>query len=154
MFAATLHARLAGSSKPDLVPDRTGFIEDFCNSAERAGASPDGVREVKPVSEPRDLAAGPSPLDLAILRLDRALVGLEQRLDGRTRPAEVARNDLFDHDSSQLAAQLQAAQARERELVMAGQEASRALAQAMMDIENALSLNAVMAQDFDDDGED
>jgi hypothetical protein len=66
----------------------------------------------------------------------------------------VARNDLFDHDSSQLAAQLQAAQARERELVTAGREASRALAQAMMDIENALSLNAVMAQDFDDDGED
>ena len=106
------------------------------------------------MSEPRDLAAGPSPLDLAILRLDRALVGLEQRLDGRTRPVEVARNDLFDHDSAQLASQLQAAQTRERELVMAGQEASRALAQAMMDIENALSLNAVMAQDLDDDGED
>jgi hypothetical protein len=66
----------------------------------------------------------------------------------------VARNDLFDHDSAQLASQLQAAQTRERELVMAGQEASRALAQAMMDIENALSLNAVMAQDLDDDGED
>jgi hypothetical protein len=105
------------------------------------------------VSDPRDLAAGPSPLDLAILRLDRALVGLEQRMDGRARPLEVARNDLFDHDSSQLAAQLQAAKTRERELVMAGQEASRALAQAMMDIENALNLNAVMAQDFADDGE-
>ena len=106
------------------------------------------------MSDPRDLAAGPSSLDLAILRLDRALVGLEQCMDGRTRAVEVARNDLFDHDSSQLAAQLQAAQTRERELVMAGKEASRALAQAMSDIENALSLNAAMTPAPIDDAED
>jgi hypothetical protein len=97
---------------------------------------------------------GPSPLDLAILRLDRALVGLEQRMDGRPRSLEVARNDLFEHDSSQLAAQLQAAQLRERELILAGREASQALAQAKSDIENALRFNAAMTPNPADDAED
>ena len=74
------------------------------------------------MSDPRDLVAGPSALDLAILRLDRAVVGLEQRMEGLIGRAVAAGNDLFDEDRSQLAAELDGARARERELVAAGRD--------------------------------
>jgi hypothetical protein len=90
------------------------------------------------VSDLQDRIAGPSALDLAILRLDRAVVGLEQRMEGLIGRASGVSTDLFEEDRSQLAADLDLARARERELVAAGREASKALGQALADIEIAL----------------
>ena len=80
--------------------------------------------------------ASESPLDQAVKRLDRAISALEQRLAGSTGKAG---DGLFDHEAGKLAAELEKAKVRERELEEAGAEASAALGRAIAEIKAALS---------------
>ena len=75
-------------------------------------------------------------IDQAAKRLDRAVILLEQRLSRLSGEAEAG--GLFDQDRSNLATQLDAARARERDLVEAGQQASQALDRAIHQIRAAL----------------
>jgi hypothetical protein len=77
-------------------------------------------------------------LDVAIHRLDRALAQIELRLDGLISNAQSANGGLFDLDRAKLAAELDAARGRERELEIAGALASQALGRAIADIKAAL----------------
>ena len=77
-------------------------------------------------------------LEAAARRLDRALSSLEARLTARLAAAEGRAGDLFDHDSAQLAAELDAARARERELEEVAAEASAALGRAAAEVRAAL----------------
>src|ERR1700761_9855225 len=79
-------------------------------------------------------------LDAASRRLDLALAKLESRLNGMAATAKAEVGVLFDNDRAQLAAELDASRARERELEAAGQEAARALDQAIAEIRNALTV--------------
>jgi hypothetical protein len=81
--------------------------------------------------------AGENALDLAAKRLDRALALLEQRLSAQVAGAETG--GLFDQDRAKLAAELDQARAREKELEVAGAEASAALGRAIAEIKTALS---------------
>jgi len=81
---------------------------------------------------------GDSGLDLAAKRLENALHVLEQRLSRRLKDAGAEAGGLFDQDRARLAAQLDQAKARERELEEAGAEASVALARAIEEIRAAL----------------
>jgi hypothetical protein len=74
-------------------------------------------------------------LDQAARRLDRALALLEQELAGRRSGGE---GELFDPARSSLAADLERSRAREQALQAAGAEASRALGQAIAEIESVL----------------
>ncbi|WP_374660197.1 DUF4164 family protein [Phenylobacterium sp.] len=80
--------------------------------------------------------ASESPLDQAVKRLDRAISALEQRLAGSTGKAG---DGLFDHEAGKLAAELEKAKVRERELEEAGAEASAALGRAIAEIKAALA---------------
>ena len=80
--------------------------------------------------------AGESPLDQAVKRLDRAISQLEQRLAGS---AGQGGGGLFDQDGVRLAAELEKAKVREKELEEAGAEASAALGRAIAEITAALS---------------
>ncbi len=71
-------------------------------------------------------------LDAAGRRLERALVALEGRL------RQGGRSDLFEADRAKLAAQLDAARARERELEAVAAEASAALGQAAAEVRAAM----------------
>jgi hypothetical protein len=82
---------------------------------------------------------GDSGLDLAAKRLERAVMVLEQRLIERVARAGAEVGGLFDQDRSDLAAQLDQARARERELEAAGAEASAALGRAIVEIRAALN---------------
>src|SRR5436305_9981374 len=86
-----------------------------------------------------DGMSGDSALDLAARRLEQALHVLEQRLAQRLKAAGEAAGGLFDQDRAQLAAQLDEARARERELEAAGAEASAALGRAIVEIRAALN---------------
>jgi Domain of unknown function (DUF4164) len=78
-------------------------------------------------------------LDAAIHRLDRALGQLELRVAAMLNEAESANAaGLFDQDRANLAAELDAARSRERELEVAGALASQALGRAIADIKAAL----------------
>lgn len=88
---------------------------------------------------------GENALDLAAKRLDRALNLLEQRLASRTAGAESG--GLFDQDRAKLAAALDQARAREKELEVAGEEASAALGRAIAEIKNALSQAPTAAEE-------
>jgi hypothetical protein len=77
-------------------------------------------------------------LDAAARRLDLALAKLESRLTGMVSTAKAEVGGLFDNDRSQLAAELDAARARERELKAAGAEAAEALDRAISEIREAL----------------
>jgi hypothetical protein len=77
-------------------------------------------------------------MDSAILRLERAVSQLELRVGVLLADAEGASGGLFDQDRSKLAAELDAARSRERELEAAGALASRALGRAIADIRAAL----------------
>lgn len=74
-------------------------------------------------------------LDLAIRRLERAAAQLEQRLAARPPGGD----GLFGQDSAKLAAALEQAQARERQLEEAGAAASAALGRAIDEIKAALT---------------
>jgi Domain of unknown function (DUF4164) len=78
-------------------------------------------------------------LDVAIRRLERAMALLDQRLAHRLAEAGAQAGGLFDQDRAQLAADLDASRARERELEEAGAEASAALARAIDEIRQTLS---------------
>jgi hypothetical protein len=82
---------------------------------------------------------GDSPVDLAAKRLEAALHVLEQRLGQRLRAASAEAGGLFDADRANLAAELDAARARERELEEAGAQASEALGRAIQEIRAALN---------------
>lgn len=83
-----------------------------------------------------------SALELAARRLERAVMMLEQRLAERLRQAGAEAGGLFDQDRAKLAAELDEARARERELEEAGAEASAALGRAILEIRSALNGHA------------
>lgn len=87
-----------------------------------------------------------SALDLAARRLERAVHILEQRLTERLKAAGADAGGLFDQDRANLAAQLDEARARERELEAAGAEASSALGRAIVEIRAALNGAASAAE--------
>ena len=76
-------------------------------------------------------------LEAAIQRLDRALAQLEVRTTALQSQAGDG-GGLFDQDRAKLAAELDAARGRERDLELAGAEASRALGRAIAEIQRAL----------------
>jgi hypothetical protein len=85
---------------------------------------------------------GESALDLAARRLEQAVNVLEQRLAQRLKAADAQAGGLFDQDRARLAAELDEARARERELEAAGLEASEALGRAILEIRAALNGSA------------
>jgi hypothetical protein len=85
------------------------------------------------------MSGGESALDLAARRLEQAVHVLEQRLAQRLKTAGEDAGGLFDQDRANLAAQLDEARARERELEAAGAEASAALGRAIVEIRAALN---------------
>lgn len=87
------------------------------------------------------MADADDSIEQAAKRLDRAVLLLEQRLSRLNGEAEAG--GLFDQDRSNLAVELDAARARERELSDAGEQASRALGKAISEIRAALGEGAV-----------
>lgn len=85
-----------------------------------------------------DEAQATATLDTAIHRLDRALSQLELRFGAVIEQVQTANNGLFDQDRAKLAAELDAARSRERELEIAGSLASQALGRAIADIKAVL----------------
>jgi hypothetical protein len=85
------------------------------------------------------MSGGESALDLAARRLEQAIHVLEQRLAQRVKAAGAEAGGLFDADRAKLAAELDEARARERELEAAGAEASAALGRAILEIRAALN---------------
>ena len=83
------------------------------------------------------MSQGDNGLDLAARRLESAVHVLEQRLSAKLR--EAGAGGLFEQDRSDLAAQLDQARARERELEEAGAQASAALGRAIQEIKAALA---------------
>jgi hypothetical protein len=79
-----------------------------------------------------------SVIELAARRLERAIALLEQRLTQRLAAASAGADTASDHDRAQLAAALDLARARERELEDAGVAASAALARAIAEIRATL----------------
>jgi len=77
-------------------------------------------------------------LDLAARRLERAVAMLESRLAEKVAVASAEAGGLFDQDRARLAAELDAARARERALEEAGAQASEALGRAIAEIRAAL----------------
>jgi hypothetical protein len=82
--------------------------------------------------------AGEGAVELAARRLERALAVLEQRLAQKIAEASAGAGTAFDQDRAQLAAALDDARARERELEEAGQAASAALSRAIDEIRATL----------------
>ena len=80
-----------------------------------------------------------SAIELAAKRLERAVATLEQRLNQRLKQAGAEAGGLFDQDRAKLAAELDQARARERELEEAGAQASAALGKAIQEIRQALN---------------
>ena len=90
-----------------------------------------------------DLTGETIGLDEAIRRLDHALARLEVRLSAPPAPVEppppvTAANDIFEEDRARLAAELDAAKARERALESAALAASQALGRAIVGIKAAI----------------
>ncbi|HLK23547.1 MAG TPA: DUF4164 family protein [Caulobacteraceae bacterium] len=85
-----------------------------------------------------DQPYNPLGFDEAARRLDHALARLEVRLTSLASQAEGANGALFDADRAKLAAELDAARSRERELEAAGQAASEALSHAIARVRAAL----------------
>ncbi len=81
-------------------------------------------------------------LDVAVRRVERAMMLLEQRLARKVAEAGAQAGDLFDQDRTQLAADLDACRARVRELEEAGAQASAALDAAMAEVRAALAERA------------
>jgi hypothetical protein len=78
-------------------------------------------------------------IDLAAQRLERALALLEGRVKTLSTRAEESAGGLFDFDRSKLAAELDSARAREKQLHAAGTDASEALGRAIAGIRAALA---------------
>lgn len=73
-------------------------------------------------------------LEAAVGRLERALAMLDQRLAKLLAEAGARAGDLFDQDRAKLAVDLDAAEARGRDLKEAAGEASAALAKAISEL--------------------
>ena len=76
------------------------------------------------------------PLDAAVRRLERAVAQLEQQASQRAQASQA--DSAFDEDRGRLAAELDQARARERDLEEAGAQASAALGRAIVEIKAAL----------------
>ena len=85
------------------------------------------------------MSQGESALELAAKRLESASHVLEPRLGQKLREAGAAAGGLFDAARAKLAAELDQAKARERELEEAGAQASAALGKAILEIRAALN---------------
>lgn len=83
--------------------------------------------------------SGDSALDTAATRLERAVVRLERKFAQRLKQAGAAADGAVEQDRARLAAELDEARARERELEEAGAEASAALGRAIKEIRAALN---------------
>ena len=83
-------------------------------------------------------ASAETAMHAAARRLDRAVAMLESRLGALMSTAKAEAGDLFDQDRANLAFELDAARARERELKAAGEEAASALDRAIAEIRAAL----------------
>jgi len=83
--------------------------------------------------------AGESALDLAVKRLEHAVALLEQGMSQRAAQAGAEAGHAHDHDRANLAAELDQARARERDLEEAGAQASAALGRAIDEIRAALN---------------
>ena len=81
-------------------------------------------------------------LDVAVRRVERAMLLLEQRLARKVAEAGAQAGDLFDQDRSQLAADLDSCRARLRQLEEAGAEAAAALDTAVTEVRAALAERA------------
>ena len=90
---------------------------------------------------------GESRIDRAIRRLDRAATSLEQRIARRIAQAAAQGGTMVDVDRARLAAELDAARGRERELEAAGAEASAALAEAAAQLKVAIADRAAGKKD-------
>jgi hypothetical protein len=77
-------------------------------------------------------------LEQAARRLEQAVSRLEQRLASRVSEAGAAAGGAFDRDRAMLASELDAARAREKDLMAAGADASAALGRAIEEIRAAL----------------
>jgi DNA anti-recombination protein RmuC len=77
-------------------------------------------------------------LQAAAKRLEHVVLMLEQRLASRLAEASAAAGGLIDRERAQLAAELDAARGRQRELEEAGAQASAALARAIGEIRGTL----------------
>jgi hypothetical protein len=75
-------------------------------------------------------------LERSVRRLERALAQLEERLSSGAGDTQAAAGD---DDRARLAAELDAARARERDLAQAGEQASQALGRAIAEIRAALA---------------
>jgi hypothetical protein len=82
---------------------------------------------------------GAPALDAAIQRLNQALGALEVKLAPRAAAHDSREGDLFESDRERLAAELDAARARERSLQEVAAEASAALGRAAAEVRAALS---------------
>lgn len=93
--------------------------------------------------QPREPDAGADgALEAAAKRLERAVALLETKLDSMQSQARLNAGSLFDFDRSKLADDLDAAKARQHELVDAGQAASEALGRAIGEIRGLLQVEA------------
>lgn len=81
-------------------------------------------------------------LDLAVRRMERAITQLEQRLHASMARAGADAGGMINEDRAKLAAELDQARARERELEEAGAQASAALGRAITEIKAALNGHA------------
>jgi hypothetical protein len=78
-------------------------------------------------------------IDRAVGRLDRAATLLGQRIARRVAEAGAQGGSLIDEDRARLAAELDAARSRERDLESAGDQAAKALATAIAELQSALA---------------
>jgi hypothetical protein len=86
--------------------------------------------------------ASEGAVEAAARRLERALNLLEQRMALKLGQASAGADSASDHDRAQLAAALDEARARERELEEAGEAASAALSRAIDEIRATLGAAA------------
>jgi len=86
--------------------------------------------------------AGESALDMAVKRLERAVALLEQTMSHKTAQAGAEAGHASDQDRAKLAAELDQARARERDLEQAGAQASAALGRAIAEIRSVLNGHA------------
>jgi len=86
------------------------------------------------------MAEADDTLEQAARRLERAVMLLEHRLSRLSGEADAG--GLFDRDRAKLAAELDAARSRERQLEEAGAQASAALGAAIAQIRTALGEEA------------
>ena len=87
--------------------------------------------------------SGEDPLSAAIRRLDKALSMLESKVTARALHQHSQDNDLFEDDRLRMAAELNAARARERALEEIAAEASAALGRAAAEVRAALTAEEI-----------